>query len=104
MKQMRSMVFLFCGFALLACTERNKASDSSAQIRLSLPNSLQSTASSAPTITRIMLNITGPGIDTPLVWICDQHENGTCPQSGGSVSMMVPRGSARLVQVLVVIE
>lgn len=59
-------------------------------------------------ISRVMINVTGPGIATPVVHIWELHRNsgsgGSIPTPPKEFELTVPRGNQRLIQVLVIVE
>jgi 6-phosphogluconolactonase (cycloisomerase 2 family) len=97
---------VFCLIAGVACT---RATQVKTTIKLSLPelkskaaSQSLSSVSSTPTIRRIMLNITGPGIAAPIVWIWQASNQTDLPP--GSITLDVPKGTERLLQALLVTE
>lgn len=107
----RAVTIALCfAAALSGCSKKQNTST----VSLSLPNwpskASLSKASSGPeamatveNIAVIILNIKGPGMPAPAVFQWERHDNQTATPPS-SVELTVPRGSDRLIQVLVVFE
>ncbi len=57
--------------------------------------------------TRLMINVTGPGISTPIVHIWEMNKDSTAasmPEPPSTIELFVPKGSDRLIQVLAILE
>ncbi len=57
--------------------------------------------------TRLMINVTGPGISTPIVHIWEMNKDSTVasmPEPPTTIELFVPKGSDRLIQVLAILE
>ena len=89
--------------AVLACDR--KVPSHTAAFQVDLP-SQQVGATSTQILTRVMVNVTGEGIQHPIVGIFEHHCH-ECPGSTGLTGpfeLFVPKGNGRLVQVLAIYE
>lgn len=92
------LVVLAMGF-LQACT-RPEANVSKLSVTIPNHSKLESTLSGAE-LGHLVINVTGPNISSPILYIWDRHENNSAFQ-GGVLTFDVPTGKDRLVQVLAV--
>ncbi|MCB0384130.1 MAG: hypothetical protein KDD43_01960, partial [Bdellovibrionales bacterium] len=98
------LIFLVL-FSALAFSCTRSVPSNSAAFQIDLP-SQQVGATSTQILTRVMVNVTGEGIQKPIVAIFEDHCH-ECPGTTGLTGpfeLFVPKGNGRLVQVLAVYE
>jgi hypothetical protein len=98
----KHLIGAFVLTASLSCTKGGNQATST--IRLAMPDFNQRSSNSAASLStvttpsRIMINIQGPGIDAPIVFIFEaKNQSSAVPTS---IPLTVPRGSSRLIQAL----
>ncbi len=105
------VIGFFVLFTLLACAKKQET----ATVTLALPDwssaathpksgSGPQTLAAHENISVIIVNINGAGMNAPAVWKWDNHDSGAPATPPTSISLTVPRGPNRLIQVLVVFE
>ena len=103
---MKKVFIILIGFFTLAfsasCT---RTVNQKTSFQLQLPSDLGaskvgSMAVTAADLNHLIINITGPGISSPIYFSWDSHDGANTPPS--SFTLDVPQGSSRLVQVLAV--
>jgi hypothetical protein len=98
--------FIFmCLFVLAfsACTRAPETSNVS--FSLSLPSTGQNGSTAAgDQLMHVAINVTGPGIASPIIYSWDGHQNGTKLTAPSSFAFDVAQGDSRLVQVLAVYQ
>jgi hypothetical protein len=87
----------------LACSRAPETSNVS--FSLSLPSSGQNGSTAAgDQLMHVAINVTGPGITSPIIFSWDGHQNGTTLAAPSSFAFDVAQGDSRLVQVLAVYQ
>lgn len=103
---MKKFIRVFLGLLTvtlsLSCT---RAGTQKASFQLQLPSDLGAHKVGSMTISpsdlnHLIINVTGPGISTPVYFSWDSHDGSNTPPS--TFTLDVPQGSSRLVQVLAV--
>ncbi len=100
-----SLVAALVGLAISGCT--SKTSLTASTVTLQLPNYRASAGNSSQSLSplstlipgRIMVNVTGSGISSPILYIWNAKSQTDVPPT--TITLDVPSGPARLVQVLV---
>ena len=91
----------------LLTTSCTREAEKASQINLSLKNIYNSkigAQSIGSNVSHIVVNIQGAGLPGPIVWNWDAHHNGTMLTPPDYVRLDVPKGTARLIQILLVSE
>jgi hypothetical protein len=94
------MKFAAVALVTVALTVACSRTGSKSAVTFSLTQKALNTAQGASQFNRIMINVTGPGIDPPIVRVW-QSRNST-DVAPASFTIDVPRGNSRLVQALVI--
>lgn len=87
--------------AVLGCT-RETSKDSN--IKISIPAQLGSKTLGANSLMHVAINVTGPGIQNPVIFSWDSHQNGMQTVAPTNFNFNVPKGDNRFIQVLGVYE
>lgn len=89
----------------LSCTRAEKETE--AKISIALPQSMSSQKQGAlavDTLSHIVINVTGEGILTPIVFNWDLKQNGLGQTLAAPIELLIPQGTDRLIQVLAVYQ
>jgi hypothetical protein len=109
----RSLIAIITSAGLVGCSQPNGNAPSTMRFELPDLSSLRqagNTASKAGdnsalddsyVYQRVMINVTGPNIPQPIVRIWDQGQNGVGAVPPSSFEITVPKGSSRLIQILI---
>lgn len=97
-----STIVLCFGFLMFGCT---RPDSEITKISVSIPKSMSSQkvgAQAFDVLNHVAINVTGPGLNPPVVFSWDNRDNSSAATTSTSFTIDIPQGSGRLIQVLAV--
>ena len=92
--------------ALLTTAACTRPQEDTSKLSIKLPqqmlNEKAGTLSNTESLAHVVINVTGPGIDSPILLTWDAHSNDGAVLTAPEFKLEIPQGESRLIQVLAV--